>query len=336
MPLGLSQRDGAIGLDVELVSFAARRHRVECLLYPWLFSQAVPHQPEAVAVLKRARQQNAGRALAFEVVTDEVHALCGDDMPSMLVFKGSSLARQLYGDPLLRRSHDVDLLVHKGDFLPAARRLLSSGFVLTDTARSDHRAVESAYYRMARDIELHHAATGIRVELHQRRFMVDRLPPFSTVQANAPSLPTPALDAAYATYLIGHGAQTDWHRMKWLADLTQLWRRLPEAEFAEIIRHCERSSMSVAARASLRIAEEIFPKSTPPGLLEWAAGRHNETQTRAAHLRFRRALYSENGWRNFPSWTAFSRNPYDSRRLRGATLAAEMAHAVLRRFRRIL
>jgi hypothetical protein len=339
MPLGLPENGerADVRVDQALISFAAKRHRVECLLHPWPRPPTLGRlSPEAAQILQRAREQNARRSLRLESVALQMKRVGG--APSALLFKGQSLARQLYGDPLLSRSNDVDVLVDRRDFRPMAERLLGAGFAMVEKGRRiEPKAADWLYFRLSRDVTLAHVSTKTIVELHHRRLIVDRLPPFTVGQpADARSLPYALLDAAYATYLIAHGAYTNWHRLKWLADLTQVWRRLSEAQLFEVMRLCEETAIAPAARATLALAEDVFPLSTPPALLEWANAAMRREVVESLHLQYRRTLLDPAVSLRQSLFEVYRDSPYAAIGPRVETLARVASIAILRRVRRIL
>ncbi|MGH6922630.1 MAG: nucleotidyltransferase family protein [Propylenella sp.] len=337
-PLGLPDVAFDVGhIDPPLVRFAARRHRVECLLHWWLESPASDRVTlEAAALLRARRERNAMRVHALDMALEDVRGACGGAVSSLVTFKGPSLARQLYGDPLLSRSNDLDVLVEPRELTVATKRLFAAGFTLQNRTRTAALSpAERIYHRLGKEMVFVRPLSALPVELHQRRLMVDRLPPFALAPAADASIPNPALDAAYAAYLLAHGAQTHWHRLKWLADLTQVWRHLDEAAYRALIRHCERAGIALAARASLLLAEDVFPRSVPGVLLEWAANAKSRQRVADVAAGFLNVLSRETvGPQAF--WRSYRDNPYDSVGPRFETLARVTALSVFRRIQRVL
>ena len=143
------------------------------------------------------------------------------------VLKGPALSQQLFGDPAMRQSKDIDLLVEWHDFRGAIERLEAIGYELAgprppfDTSRID-------VWRRgwgAKDVALVHPEGTYRIELHNRLFSVDALLPGlaladlrQTVAIGGARFR--AFDTAdLFAYLATHGATTFWHRLKWLADI---------------------------------------------------------------------------------------------------------------------
>src|SRR5712692_6247020 len=111
------------GIDWESFLRASRRHGMMPLLY-WHFQSCADSVPPAVLTeLSNYFRINSERNL---LLTQEMIRLLGlfeaHGIP-VIVFKGPPLATMAYGNPSLRRSADLDILVHKQD-VPRLRVLL--------------------------------------------------------------------------------------------------------------------------------------------------------------------------------------------------------------------
>ena len=141
--------------------------------------------------------------------------------------KGLTLSALAYGDPFLKASADVDLLVAPDDITTVAAILGELGFTIAEPAGLPtdkliwwHRqSKESAWWR---------EGDGLMLDLHSRLAdCADVLPhsasdPVQRVAVTSalalPTLKTPALLA----YLAVHGASSCWFRLKWIADFAAL------------------------------------------------------------------------------------------------------------------
>ncbi len=94
---------------------------------------------------------------------------------SQILVKGAALGESVYGDPALRHSHDIDILLEEGDLLRAASMLSPLGFTLSGKesgAGQDH-------------VKLTHES-GLPLELHARLFRIPYYsPPLADMRARS-------------------------------------------------------------------------------------------------------------------------------------------------------
>jgi hypothetical protein len=183
----------------------------------------------------------------------------------------------LYGDPALRQSNDIDLLVSKSDFQAAGECLLSLGYrpfyPLTERQRK-------AYLKSSNHEGFVTERDGIRVstELHY-----DLLPPFSPfhVQMECPlrrlqwltvgGMEVPVLQPEdLLVYLCIHGTKHFWLRLQWLCDIVQLLRRSREIDLNRVIRQLEHSDVRRMVLLGLFLSGDILGTSLPEYIVKMA------------------------------------------------------------------
>jgi hypothetical protein len=145
----------------------------------------------------------------------------------VMPFKGVLLSDELYGDPGLRHSRDLDLAVPPGDLDRARTSLESLGWHLDPHSwfPKVSRQWES-YLRHEHHLDFVHPHTGCALELHWRNqwetsqqtemrweHSIATTWQGCTIQAMSSS------DLIY--YLCSHGAEHAWCRIKWLGDLAR-------------------------------------------------------------------------------------------------------------------
>ena len=149
---------------------------------------------------------------------------------AFICLKGPVLSQQLYGDPTVRFSHDVDLLLsNRADMDRVDRLLVSRGYTGLDNLSWP---VDKARQKMLMDCVHHlayvHKEHGFMVEIHwsvYTSFPV-RARDFELIVENNRRRITfagrevvvfaPELNLLY---LIIHGAKHVWQRLKWLVDI---------------------------------------------------------------------------------------------------------------------
>lgn len=165
---------------------------------------------------------------------------------AFICLKGPVLSQQLYGDPTVRFSHDVDLLLsNRADMDRVDRLLVSRGYKGFDNLSWP---VEKARQKMMMDCVHHmayvHKVHGFMVEVHwsvytpfpvrERDFerIVENNRRRITFAGREVVVFAPELNLLY---LIIHGAKHGWQRLKWLVDIKDFpfdtidpkkWRKL--------------------------------------------------------------------------------------------------------------
>jgi hypothetical protein len=256
-------------VDDDLAVLALRRHRVGPLLHQAVVTMRGVVSAAALEALSQDRRDNERRqAVAGVVLQDVAHRFSNNGIRWTLM-KGLGLARQLYSDPALRPSADIDVLVSAEDFQPAIRALETNGF--RNVTGHPRPAFKAAAAYLFRDVTFH-GPIGSRIELHQRPFFVDgrhsRIAPLVPAMGCGP-LPVPAVDSDLAHYLLGHGALCYWARLKWLVDLVPLLAMLDDAAKGELLSKSRRAQTASSICASLVLLRVLFPGAALGPLELW-------------------------------------------------------------------
>lgn len=231
----------------------ARRHRVQGLVWRCLRSLAVPLPPSAERTLAAdaaAVAQHSLRAARHSALLLEAF----DAAAIPLVFiKGLTLSKLAYGDPFVKMSQDIDVLVPGEAITDSAAVLGQLGYRLTLPAVPPQSEPFYRWHRQRKE-SVWCSPDGLHLELHSRLADSEQLIPGIGIGSQlqevevAPEikLPTLAPDELFA-YLCVHGASSAWFRLKWVTDLAALLHdRTPD----EIARLYERSVQLSAGRAA--------------------------------------------------------------------------------------
>lgn len=185
-----------------------------------------PKMIEIRLMAKMNRLQSQRRVQALQEIAQAFHQA---DVP-MLSFKGPVLSAELYGDPALRNSCDLDILVAE-ETLPLACRCLQALGYEEKPSLWDKTPKRRAM-RQQRDQQMHRVfrKDGVMVELHWRicyRFQV----PFATLwdERRSVSLMDQPIDTLNEgenlCYLITHGAGHGFRQLRWLLEIYTLLQR---------------------------------------------------------------------------------------------------------------
>ncbi|MBN2813717.1 MAG: nucleotidyltransferase family protein [Bacteroidales bacterium] len=177
--------------------------------------------------------ENHCRKSAFQSLSqlNELKRITGrlnDSGVSNVVIKGPQLSRMLYGREAMKESVDLDIMLVRGNDLPAVHALLTeAGYTrsnLNDYPGAYRRKLfliakrEVSYYNPGNRIAIDlHIRPGANTYLTEHRFgdFFQRLK-----QYDLEGTPVTVLsDEAYFVYLCYHGALHQFGRLAWLADI---------------------------------------------------------------------------------------------------------------------
>ena len=197
--------------------------------------------------------------------------------------KGLSLSALAYGDPFIKMSADIDLLVEPADLTGAAALLAELGYRSELPARSPlatwHRLhKESLWRRSGRLVELHHRLSDNPalldgVGMDSVRQQVEIFP--------GSTLATLAREPLII-YLAVHGASSAYFRLKWLADLAALLAGSDDAEVDRLQRAADTCGAGQAFAVSASLAAGIFASPAGTRTAELAALPYNRRFRRLA------------------------------------------------------
>ncbi|HEX7055602.1 MAG TPA: nucleotidyltransferase family protein [Bacilli bacterium] len=200
-----------------------------------------------------------------------------------LFLKGPVLAREIYGDISLRTSKDLDMLVRKQDIKLAEETLLQAGYNLEHYPFNDKNS-------RRHHLSFMHPEKHIQVELHWR-LNPDTWsePPFEHLWerkrlscfGNGPVYFLGADDLF--CFLAAHGARHGWFRLRWLADVDQLFRNGMNVESALRLQH-EYGFRHIAGQAAI-LAANLFNTPIAAGMTPLLEGAKSvRLSKRAIHF----------------------------------------------------
>lgn len=255
-------------LDWDYFHRLVSQHRIQPLLIRGLRQPGAQCSPE---LEKYRSQQNKFAVQSMEQVRTlaAINAAFADAGIRMITMKGPLLAMELYGDPSLRNSRDLDLMVPEEELDRAAEILVGMGFAeevllhnATPLRRKFYNIIEHEKHRVFN-------RNGLCIELHwqsdyQREQSFEEL---WSRREERPLLGRPvALMGADDRYpaLIVHAAEHGFLRLRWLLDLYELqkkpafsWEHLYEQMTAQGVGELLLEAMLVMYRLELPGLEDV-------------------------------------------------------------------------------
>ena len=264
--------------DWDAVFIDATRHRVMPLVAPAL--RGIPAVPAAIADRSAAIARRDGMlAMVQTAELWRIGAAFTERGIDWITVKGPALALLAYGNVGAKASHDIDLLIDPAARADAFAAMQALGYVSLD---GQDRAAPGSLDHVLKDSGWRHPGNRVMVELHTRLFINPALipelgirsPRESVAFGEARSLPTLARPELLV-YLAVHGARTNWHRLKWIADFAAL-NRCSSDEQRDAARACAaRLGAGDIHDSALALAATLFGDSAcpPPGTLSPQAQR---------------------------------------------------------------
>lgn len=239
----------------------ARRHRVQALCWKGLESERTSLSQSVVNAFQQDTRAIAEQGLRTVAASRELLVRFNDAALPLLFLKGQPLGQLAYGEPFLKMSADIDILVRPEDLLAAASILDGLGY-RTNVPRDRARIAE--WHRFAKE------SVWVRdgsppVELHSR--VADHPALLPGLTASSPSrlvgigfgvsLPTFARDELFA-YLAVHGASSAWFRLKWLCDFAALLSGSSEEDTERLYRRSIELGAGRASGWALLLSHRLF------------------------------------------------------------------------------
>ena len=227
-------------MDWDFFDASVRKHRLQPLLIRGLRSM----DPELVArypALNRYKgMQNKYSMESFQRLQalTQVNAALAEAGIRMISMKGPLLAMEAYGDPSLRTSRDLDVMVPEADLRRAGELLVELGY--TPKENPFHKTpLRRKFYNLV-ELEKHEVYTrnDVVIELHWKGDYQseDSFDEIWERRQEQPLLGRPiAMMGASDRYpaLIIHGVEHGFHRLRWLLDIYELQKK-PGFSWAEL------------------------------------------------------------------------------------------------------
>jgi len=160
---------------------------------------------------------------------------------SFVCLKGQLLSYRIYGDPTVRVTHDIDILIETIEIEHVIEILFKNGYQLTAGFNWPKKRVQQEMILTSQQhLSFHHTKSNFYVEVH---WIIIQGVPISVkmqqeiIAANLTEINFAGRKFTTLTkefellFLIIHGARHGWNRLKWLIDINEY----PVKEIDEVI-----------------------------------------------------------------------------------------------------
>jgi Uncharacterised nucleotidyltransferase len=253
-----------------------RRNRIAPIVYHNLRKTACSLIPEAVIQqLQSESARNSLRVLMQIAEAARISRLLADVGIRSMVIKGPVLSQLAFGDPILRESGDIDIVIDPARVPEVDRLIIKAGYrrlvpdtelapALCETYR--RRRCQFAYYLQTRDmsLELHwRLTTNSLLMLLDSRTSWSRPEPVHVAGARFAILP----DEELFLYLCVHGSVHMWFRLKWLVDIGALLQRLRPEVIDRIASRAHALGLDRSFHQAMILAHKLMAAPVPPEVL---------------------------------------------------------------------
>ncbi|SNS62235.1 Uncharacterised nucleotidyltransferase [Bacillus sp. OK838] len=217
-----------IDIDWELFLDLARHHRIYPLIYSKLNMLDEKLIPLYVSqALYQEYKENTFQMLNLSGEMERVSKLFTENNIRLLFLKGPAIADAIYGDISLRTSKDLDILIPITDLNKAEDLLLNCGYEKEESLNKSNKRKWWSHH-----VSYYHSHKKIEIEIHWRLYRPPANEPSFDDLWNRKRISTLTSFPVYFFgkedlffYLITHGANHGWFRLRWLADIDQIIRK---------------------------------------------------------------------------------------------------------------
>lgn len=264
------------GLNAELASEIdwglflqlAKHHRIYPLIYSKLSKIDEPLVPSRVIhILKQEYKENIFQMLKLSGEMERLSKLFAENNIRSLFMKGPAIADAIYGDISLRTSKDLDILIPKSDFEKVEEILLNLGYKIEEPP-----TIFKGFEWRERHVSYYHFQKGIEIEIHWRLYTPPaKEPSFDELWkrrriSKLTSYPVHFFGKEdLFFYLVAHGVEHGWFRLRWLADIVEVMRK---EDFPLVPK-----DQSLLVGQALLLASQLFKMPIDEELVPLIAGK---------------------------------------------------------------
>lgn len=253
-----------------------RRNRVVPLVHRNLQRSACSLVPtDVIKKLESEFESNSFRVLTQLAEAKRILHLLADAGIRAMVLKGPTLAQIAFGNPLLRESGDVDIVVDPNQVQEADRLIVKAGYRRLVPNIEMAPALYRAYCRRRSQFGYHMEPRGVLLELHWRLTTNPLLMPFDLPTSWKRCEPIHVAGASFDTlhddelfvYLCAHGSVHIWFRLKWLADIAAILRRRSAKTICRTAERARLLGLNRSFHQAIILAHVLMAAPVPPEIL---------------------------------------------------------------------
>lgn len=285
-------------LDWDYLLWLASWHRVTRLFMLQL--KQLPANLVPATVLEQLHWQSATQTHQSLFQLSEllkVLRLLADHGIAAAPFKGPAMAAALYGDPALRESEDLDILIQASNFHAAKVVLLAHGFRPWESLSPGQ---ESTYLRYECGYTFVQEQNNISVDLHwdfMRKYFslpldLDLIWQRMQTATLAGQTINQLSPEDLLLILCLHGGKHLWFGLNWICDVAELLRTTPQLDWQYVTAQAQRCGCQRLLGVGLHLAHQLLGAELPAA----AANLSAEPNVSGLAARVHAGLFPEAEW----------------------------------------
>lgn len=246
------------------------RHKVTPLVYKVLKQHADTIIAQTIlSELKSHCITNTYNALNLTAELIRVTKFLSDEGISSVVLKGQPLAKKLYGDPALRESCDIDILIPLEQLNKAHRLFMQHGYECDMFPASPKQ--HDFYLKHRKDFTYYNLSLNITIELHWRWFnnpkffelsISDIWDTCATATLGDTDLKTLSSENEFL-YLLAHASGHSWKYLLWLCDIRQMLHYHPDFNWSNLINRANTLGVKRSLIEGVSLSHQLFNTPLP-------------------------------------------------------------------------
>ncbi len=250
----------------------ADRHRVQSLASFALQQNSIAAPPTIGSQLLGDATSIAERNLRSARELARLAQAFSDAAVDLLFVKGITLSALVYGDPFLKMSGDIDIVIDPAAITDAVQILAGLGYRATLPAGETSSLALQRWHRQRRGSDWLHSKSGLMIDLHTA--LADNPALIPSIGMNSPrqrvtvgrwSFPTLSTEDLFA-YLTVHGTWSAWYRLKWIGDVAGMVHRGGNGAAEQLYDHAISRGAGRAPGQALLLANHLFGTPLPARL----------------------------------------------------------------------
>jgi len=185
---------------------------------------------------------------------------------SVIFVKSPHLAQWLYGDIALRPSHDLDFYINQEDLKKAIHLLQKEGYQPLYGIGKKIAAKEKKTIKEIHHIGFYHQTKKVQVELHWRLTIWELREAFSFQEmlSNSRKKQIAGVNVTILSsedqfvFLVYHGCNHAWFRLRWLADIAELLKEEKKIDWKLVAQKIKEKKLEKMLGQALSLCSALF------------------------------------------------------------------------------
>ena len=255
-------------LDWEYLISIATQHAVLPLLFNGLNStcpEAVP--AKTINSLRIYFQLNVRRNLFLTSQLLKILSIFKANRIDAIPFKGPVLAASVYGNPAYRQFSDLDILVHKKDFLKTKELLLSSQYQLQTTKMEEiflfNHAFQTPFHHLSGmfTLDLHWGIAPRKPRIHSRfNCLWNNL---ASISIGGQSISNFSPESTLVIQCINATKEPHQQTLKQICDLNEIIQKYPNLSWDKVLHKAEKLGCKRLLLIGLCLTQKLYETTLP-------------------------------------------------------------------------